>query len=45
MEEIREELEQRTIARKKRKVLQALAEELRKDATIETVDYSEEMEE
>ncbi len=45
MEEIREELEQRTVARKKRKVLQTLAEELRKDATIETVDYSEEMEE
>ena len=44
LEEVREELEQRTIARKKRTVLQALADELRKDATIETVDYSEEME-
>ncbi len=44
LEEVRDEIEQRTIARKKRKVLQALADELRKDANIETVDYSEEME-
>lgn len=41
LEEVREELENRALARKKRNALQGLADELRPLATIEIVDYSE----
>lgn len=41
LEEVREEIESRALAAKKRGALQKLAETLRKDAVIEHVDYSE----
>jgi len=44
LEEIREEIENRALARKKRNALQGLADGLRKDAVIEKVDFSEEEE-
>lgn len=42
LDEVREEIEQRAHARKKRNALQGLADVLRPNAKIETVDYSEE---
>lgn len=40
LEEVREELENRALARKRREALQALAEKLRETATIEKIDMS-----
>ncbi|MDB4535189.1 hypothetical protein N9197_01845, partial [Akkermansiaceae bacterium] len=41
-EEVKEELENRALARKRRDALQSLAVELRKDAVIEKIDTTNE---
>lgn len=41
LNDVREEIENRALARKKRNALQALADQLRPEATIEKVDYSD----
>lgn len=45
LDEVRDEIENRTLARKKRNALQGLADQLRPNAKIEIVDYSAEEDE